>query len=291
MKTFTIIGGDLRSTAAALRLTQLGFAVKIFALKPPEESDGHISCCLDLAEALQNADYVLLPLPCSTGNDLLSTPFYEGSLTLSSVIHAISKQQIVFGGKMDSSLTNHLQAQGIRYYDYALREEFAVLNAIATAEGAIEIALRELPCTLNDSQVLITGFGRIAKILAHTLQGFGAKVCVAARKYSDLAWMKAYGYEALHIQDLKHHADRFQVVYNTVPHRLFERELLCRMKKDCLLVDLASKPGGVDFESAEKLGLSVIWALSLPGKCAPTTAGTVICDTVLNILSESEVNL
>ena len=40
-----------------------------------------------------------------------------------------------------------------------------------------------------------------------------------------------------------------------------------------------SKPGGVDLGAAGKLGLTVIWALSLPGKVAPVTAGAAIRDT------------
>jgi len=45
----------------------------------------------------------------------------------------------------------------------------------------------------------------------------------------------------------------------------------------------------VDFDAAKKLDLKVIHALSLPGKVAPLTAGTIIGDTILNIISETEV--
>ena len=47
--------------------------------------------------------------------------------------------------------------------------------------------------------------------------------------------------------------------------------------------------GGVDFEAAKEAGVKVIWALSLPGKTAPITAGKIIKDTILNILNELEV--
>ena len=51
-------------------------------------------------------------------------------------------------------------------------------------------------------------------------------------------------------------------------------------------MDLASKPGGVDMEAASRLGVRVIWALSLPGKVAPVTAGKIIRDTIYHILNE-----
>lgn len=46
------------------------------------------------------------------------------------------------------------------------------------------------------------------------------------------------------------------------------------------------KPTGVDFDAAARLGVKAIWALSLPGKVAPVTAGRVIKNTIYNILSE-----
>ena len=52
------------------------------------------------------------------------------------------------------------------------------------------------------------------------------------------------------------------------------------------MLDLASKPGGVDLAAAGELGLTVIWALSLPGKVAPVTAGAAIKTTIYNMLHE-----
>ena len=67
---------------------------------------------------------------------------------------------------------------------------------------------------------------------------------------------------------------------------MFTRDVLKRIKKDTLIIDLASRPGGVDFSAAKELGLRVIWALSLPGKIAPVTSGAIIKDTVMNIIKE-----
>ena len=53
-----------------------------------------------------------------------------------------------------------------------------------------------------------------------------------------------------------------------------------------MIVDLASRPGGVDDTAAEELGVKSILALSLPGKVAPATAGAIIKDAVMNILEE-----
>ena len=42
----------------------------------------------------------------------------------------------------------------------------------------------------------------------------------------------------------------------------------------------------MDLGAAGELGLTVIWALSLPGKVAPVTAGAAIRDTIYNMLRE-----
>ena len=73
-------------------------------------------------------------------------------------------------------------------------------------------------------------------------------------------------------------------VFNTVPQWIFTREVLAKLSPETLLVDLASAPGGVDGEAARGLSRSVIWALSLPGKYAPDTAGEIIAETVLSMI-------
>jgi dipicolinate synthase subunit A len=63
-------------------------------------------------------------------------------------------------------------------------------------------------------------------------------------------------------------------------------EELSALKEGALVIDLASKPGGVDLDAAAALGVQVVWALSLPGKVAPVTAGKCVKDTIYNILRE-----
>lgn len=59
------------------------------------------------------------------------------------------------------------------------------------------------------------------------------------------------------------------------------------MKKDSFVIDLASRPGGVDCQAAARYGVRVISALSLPGKVAPVTAGKIIAECIVKNLSEA----
>lgn len=288
--TVSVIGGDHRSIFAANRLAEKDFLVKTFALGSPEDLSPNITLCDNHIDALSNSNIVLLPLPASQNGVHLFSPYAETPLPLRAICQNLLPHQTVFGGKLPQDVKSGLKARGIPCYDYAEREEFAVLNAISTSEGAIEIALRELPCTLNGTKCLVLGFGRIAKFLCRHLSGFGAKVTAAARKRSDAAWIEALGYHFFHIQTVKEHISHYRVIFNTVPHEILTEEVLKNVSGNALIIDLASKPGGTDFNAAKALGINTFHALSLPGKVAPETAGSIICETVLNILHEQEVN-
>lgn len=106
-----------------------------------------------------------------------------------------------------------------------------------------------------------------------------------SRKFADLAWAKAAGCDTLEIDNLAEAGD-FDVIFNTVPVLLFGRDILKEMDKETLLIDLASRPGGVDFNAAAELQIKTIWALSLPGRVAPKTAGAIIKKTILNMVKE-----
>lgn len=161
-----------------------------------------------------------------------------------------------------------------------------IANTLPTAEGAIQIALEELPITLQGCRTLVLGYGRLGRTLAPRLTALGAKVSVAARKWSDLAWIEAAGCTAEHSGELRGWLCAFDLIINTIPSRLLGEEALAELKPGCLVIDLASKPGGVDWEAARRLGVRTVWALSLPGKVAPVTAGKSIRSTIYNILNE-----
>lgn len=120
-------------------------------------------------------------------------------------------------------------------------------NAIPTAEGAIEIAISETPITIHGSKSLVLGYGKIGKILTKDLYGLGAETFAAARKHADLAMIEGHGYEPLPFTSLKNRIHEFDIIFNTVPSLILGGEVLKNVRKDALVIDLASKPGGAGF--------------------------------------------
>lgn len=289
-KNILFIGGDLRQIRAINEVAKKGNRVSVLGFddENSEKFSGGIQVLKDFSEICDVYNGVVLPLPYTTDGKNINAPLYKCSVGIGEVFEYISSKNRILAGRCDSKIKAMAENNRIMLVDYLCREEMAMLNAVPTAEGAIQIAMEETLHTLHSSECLVIGNGRIGKILAKMLHGIGAKATVASRKKGDMAYDFAMGYDAVNISELNEVIGKFDIVFNTAPSLIVDYALLTKMKKGVLIVDLASKPGGVDFDEARRLGIKVIWALSLPGKVAPDTAGDIICNTILNILDEPD---
>lgn len=283
---YTILGGDKRSLELGNLLMKDGNDVCIYGFDKLEQ---HKNESVRLNEAIEYADIIVGPLPFSTDNINVDAPFSNEVIQIDKVFNLMSKKQMIIGGKFSIELEKRLNNINLKSADYFKREEMQVLNAIPTAEGAIQIAMEEMPITLHNSNVIVLGYGRIGKVLSKMLYGIGANVHVEARNYNDLAWIKNYGYIPIHLKELTTYLPRMNVVFNTIPQMILCKELLKSIDSNCIIIDLASKPGGVDLDGAKELGITAITALGLPGKVAPVTAAMVIKNTIYNIIEELDV--
>ena len=151
---------------------------------------------LALCDALK-ADIIVLPLPAEKNGYLSGT-----ELTMESLLRSLRREHRIFAGNVGNDASTLAQSLGLTITDYFASEELSVRNAIPTAEGAIEAAMKHTSVTLHGTPCLVLGFGRIGKVLAHDLSALGAKVSVSARKRSDLAWIDAFA--AAHEPPLRH---------------------------------------------------------------------------------------
>ncbi len=287
--SFLVVGGDERMIYAAEELSAKGFIVQVFGINKQMLSSEDMVAD-NLQTAIYNSRNIILPVP-SSDQSYINAPLSSEKISLDLFSKNLNSDHLVFGGKFSPTLMEILSSQNISSFDYASREEFSILNAIATTEGAIGVALSELPITISGTSCMVLGFGRISKLLCRALKGLGAHVTATARKDQDIAWIQALGYTAIHTKEIQKNVEKTQIIFNTIPDLIINREVLSKLQKNCLVIDLASKPGGVDIPCAKQLDIKVIHALSLPGKVAPKTSGMIICDTILRILKQLEVNL
>ena len=281
-----IIGGDLRQLAAAESLADAGYEVALYGINPPPETDfpRGVTRCAGYRDAVSGSALIALPLPCSMDGIRVNCPLGDYNVKLEDIYSIVTADSVISGGRIDSAVYEGARLYGIDLTDYYERNELCVANAVPTAEGAVAIAMEAMPITIHNSSVIIYGYGRVGTILAHTLKSLGAYVTVAARSREAIAWAAAYGYETHFIGDVP--KSGYDVVFNTVPALVLTSKILSAFRRGTPIIELASKPGGIDMKAAAELGLNPIWALSLPGRVAPVTSGKAIAVTLINILNE-----
>ena len=204
----------------------------------------------DLTETIRSSDALILPLPCSRDGKRINAPLSQDDIIIDESISAFISDKPVFCG-----MKNKLPFSCSLVYDYAEREEF-------------------------------TGYGRIGRVLSEMLGGIGADVTVSARNHRDIAFIRSRGFKAVNSSDI---TGSYDIIFNTVPYMLFDSRTLAKTASNALVIDLASAPGGVDFEAAKRLSIKAIHALSLPGKVAPKASGMIIKNAVYNIIGEEQL--
>ncbi len=286
--SFSIIGGDLRTIKLAKMLANEGNKIYTYGLEKAEElkDNSNIIFTEKISKAIpKDVEVVIGPIPFTSNGININAPFGEKEISIREMIHYL-EGKILIAGSISPEIYDIANDDYIEIIDIMKREELAVLNTISTAEGAIEIAISNTNKIIHGSEVLILGFGRIGKVLARKMAGLSAKVTCAARKDEDFAWIRAYGHNETNINALGENLSKYDIILNTVPHLILNKERLQYVKKDALLIDLASNPGGIDKKEAKELNLKLVWALALPGKVAPVTTAEFIKDTIYNILKE-----
>ena len=233
-KRFAVIGSDARQLAAGRALARAGYV-----MEGPEE--------------IALADYILLPLPL----DAARTPLAE-------LLRAARPGALALGGMLSEEAKAIAAEAGVELVDYFAREELAIRNAIPTAEGCIGVLLAQRKRTLWGSAVLLLGFGPVGQAVGTRLAALGAHVTVAARRPAQRAQAESLGMQGAELARLARLAPAFDTVVNTIPAQVLTAPVLARLRPGSLIVDLASRPGGTDFDAAARCGHKAIHALSLP---------------------------
>ncbi|MEK3908371.1 dipicolinic acid synthetase subunit A [Oceanobacillus sp. FSL W7-1309] len=233
-------------------------------------------------------DAIILPI---TGTDMsgnIETVFSDKQIQIEkSWFKKFKSNTLVFTGITNEYLTSATTAANIDLVPLLDRDDVAIYNSIPTAEGAIMMAFEETDYTIHSSRVVVVGFGRVGNTVANKFSALGAKVSVCARSIRDLARITEMGLHAIPLEKLSDHTHDCDLLINTIPAPIVTKDVIQNLPPNGIIIDLASKPGGTDFDFAEKRGIKAILARSLPGIVAPRTAGRILADVITQILDET----
>jgi dipicolinate synthase subunit A len=274
--SFAVLGGDARQNYLFRKLLAAGFEADCWQVP------GLANTKPGLYETLCRAEAAVLPMPALRGAEHVRAEGAE--IPLRSVLESLPRGAAVLGGGL-AAAAELLRQYPVRVVDYAAAEPLATLNAVPTAEGAIQIAMEKLPVTIHGSRFLVVGFGRIGKALAPRLAALGGLVTVAARRPGDCALAESFGCQSdrtgLYLRGLA----RYDCIFNTVPAPVLSADDFAAMRPDCLVIDLASGRGGADERGVPAGGPVYLRAPGLPGKAAPATAAEYLKNAVLDALT------
>lgn len=287
---FFIIGGDKRNLFLAKKLSENGENVKIFGfdrindeffannnikkitnekelLTELEETETIFDNNLEIDK--QNKKIIIGPIPYSTDGKTLYAPFCNKKLDIN-----LLKDKKIIAGKIPKEVANK------ESIDILKNEYFTIKNTVPTAEGAIAKAIELTDINIDKANIMVLGFGRVGKTLCYKLKNLGANVYAEARKERDLAWIDVFGYNAIPLEKINENICKMDIIFNTIPELILDKSKLILMNEKTLIIDLASKPGGTDFESANKMGIKAILYSGIPGKIASEYEAELIKEVI-----------
>lgn len=277
-----ILGGDMRFITVGKEFSDSGFKVNICGFDKARSLPHDLVSKYDFASAIKNSNVIILPLPYSKDRINVSAPLSNKLIPLD-LVKECGADKIFFGGMTSG------ESFGTLSFDYYENEELKIFNAIPTAEGALSIALNESTETLHGCRTAVLGFGRIGRVLGMMLKSLNSEVTVLHRSNNDDAWCSAFGISSSNLRDIKETLKDKKIIFNTIPKIILTKEILEILPRDVIIIDLASSPGGVDYDEGKRQGLNIIKALSLPGRLSPVTAGKAIKKCISNIIYDNKL--
>ncbi len=273
-----IIGGDRRELELYFCLKEMGARVLLYGFdrKAPFSIQDII---WDLSLEISRTHVIITPLNGIEEDGLIYTPLFKEKVCVYDTVfrEGVKAGTLFIAGYVNPVIKKTFEQKGIIVCETREMDEISILNAIPTAEGAIQFAMQNTEFTINNSNCLVLGYGRCGRVLAEALKGLGANVTVSVRKSSVLAWVIASRMNPLPLGELVPWVHKYHIIFNTIPAVIISEEVLSNVQKEALIIDLASYPGGVNHAAAERLSIKAVNLPGLPGKVAPKTAGQILC--------------
>ena len=259
-KTFKIINSDQRFVFLKEMLCNEGFEASFI------ENSDDLEC-----------DNLILPIPVTRGGI-----YFSGTkINISEFISKVNLNTNILCGK--KSLLDNLIDKKFKLFDYSENELFLLENAKLTSYGILNIILNNNYKPLDELRILISGFGRIGKILSNLLFNLKSNVYVLGHNQKDEFWID---YNNLNNFNLNEKLN-FDFIINTVPDMIFSEGVIKKAKKNTIFIDVASI-AGIDKKACEKYNFKYILSLGIPGKYFPKESAKIIKKSILNILNDGE---
>ncbi|MGA9172927.1 MAG: dipicolinate synthase subunit DpsA [Thermoactinomyces sp.] len=285
-KHVVFLGGDARQLEVIKSCIQMDARVSLIGFDNLQSPLSGATLKELSTDVLRQADVLVLPIIGTDEYGVVNSVFTSKTLVLTEEhVASLPKHCLMFAGMATQYLKNLCQKHEIALFELMERDDVAIYNSIPTVEGALMMAIQNTDITIHGSECIVLGLGRCGMSLARTLHAIGARVKVGVRGSAYKARVFEMGLESFDIEDLDQYVRNADLIFNTIPALIITSSVLAQVPHDVVIIDLASKPGGVDYTFAEKRGIKAILAPSLPGIVAPKTAGRILARTITQLMT------
>ncbi len=277
-----VLGGSLRERIVAESLRNNHFSVAVYAVEDMDHIKNNSP-----EKCLTDASALILPV---RSNDekarICGTSDLCPVILTEELLSRLSPGAVIYCGIGSKRLrkmaeNTHHSLKEIMEYD-----KVAIPNGVLTAEGTLEYIMEQSKFSLEDMYLAIFGFGRVGKACAQLFSKVGCRVTVFCRSEEDMQKGRDLGFDMRYYSGAAAVLPKIDVLVNTVPSVVVTEKEISLLKTESKIIDLASLPGGVDLDAAERYGIESVMLPGLPGKYAPISAGRVLASYYLEELKK-----
>lgn len=215
-----------------------------------------------------------------TDNVIIVLPPVVSEELSKQIIERLSEGQLVYGGIMTNRLLHECSLKKIKAVNYLKIESLVSENAELTAKGIIRQAILN-NAVPEGSNCLVLGYGHCGKAIARELAYLNASVDIMVRRKNLATAINddGYGFVDLNAYEKKP-MQKYSYIFNTIPAPVIDSRMIDMLSGDVMIFDIASSPGGTDFEYCKKKNIFAVLSLSIPGKEYPKEAGAIIASAI-----------
>ena len=214
---------------------------------------------------------------------VLPTPLYKYDIAILNERfqkEIVTGSNIAFAGAVNETWRDYFCENNIEFIDFMQSEKVSLANAEVTAEATLMLYIANSKLCVCGQKIIVSGYGRCGRLIAEKFAALGAKVTVMARNKAARKQAVSDGHNAVTFSYGPQEAYGTAALINTVPSPVISDLILSELHKECLLIEIASAPGGFDMEAVNKNHLRYVEAPGLPSKYLQKSGGRIIADYI-----------
>ena len=245
-----------------------------------EEYQKHVIRILSNDDLSNDIDVLVLPIRGINENCILQ--INNVVLDFSSFFISAKKDLVIYSG----ITCKFLEQLPFKVKKLLNNEEVTNYNSKLTAQGLLIDLLMNIDIALDETSIDIIGFGHSGKAIYKMF----SKLCPNIRIVSsqNMSIFEDFPVNMIYYEMFKNTNDYSKIIINTAPIMIIDRFILDKLDTNHIILDIASIPGGTDFDYALCKGVKALLLPALPSKYVGYSAGKILGEQIVKDIDSNE---